>query len=185
MNFKIKFECISKRRLTENWIEKFWFKTDYYFPLLFERFSRQFWQMFFYWCLSDSKSPQVTSTLLSILTVHNKAVFYSGHCKIVDFAVPADHRIKLKECEKKDKCLDLWRELKQFWNMQVTMIPIVIGAFGTVTKELLKGLEDLEIGGRVETIQTTTLLITARILRRVRETWGDLLSLRLQSWTIS
>ena len=33
-------------------------------------------------------------------------------CKIVDFAVPADHRIKLKECEKKDKCLDLARELK-------------------------------------------------------------------------
>ena len=24
-------------------------------------------------------------------------------CKIVDFAVPVDHRIKLKECEKKDK----------------------------------------------------------------------------------
>ena len=56
--------------------------------------------------------------------------------------------------------------------MQVTMIPIVIGAFGTVTKELLKGLEDLEVGGRVETIQTTTLLRTARILKRVLETWG-------------
>ena len=28
-------------------------------------------------------------------------------CKIVDFAVPADHRIKLKECEKKDKYLNL------------------------------------------------------------------------------
>ena len=38
--------------------------------------------------------------------------------------------------------------------MEVTIIPIVIGAFGTVTKELLKGLEDLEIGGRVEVIQT-------------------------------
>ena len=34
-------------------------------------------------------------------------------CKIVDFAVPADHRIKLKECEKKDKYLDLTRELKK------------------------------------------------------------------------
>ena len=34
-------------------------------------------------------------------------------CKIVDFAVPADHRIKLKECEKKDKYLDLARELKR------------------------------------------------------------------------
>ena len=28
-------------------------------------------------------------------------------CKIVDYAVPADHRIKLKEYEKKDKYLDL------------------------------------------------------------------------------
>ena len=91
-------------------------------------------------------------------------------CKIVDFSVPADHRIKLKECEKKDKHLDLARELKKLWNMQVTIIPIVIGAFGTVTKGLLKELEDLEVGGRVETIQTTALLKTARILRRVLET---------------
>ena len=37
-------------------------------------------------------------------------------------------------------------------NMKVTIIPIVIGAFGTVSKGLLKGLEDLEVGGRVETI---------------------------------
>ncbi len=91
-------------------------------------------------------------------------------CKIVDFAVPADHRVKLKESEKKDKYLDLARELKKLWNMKVTIIPIVIGAFGTVTKGLIKGLEDLEVGGRVETIQTTTLLRTARILRRVLET---------------
>ena len=69
---------------------------------------------------------------------------------------------------------------KKLWNMQVTIIPIVIGAFGTVTKGLLKGLEDLKVSGRVETIQTTALLRTARILIRVLETWGDLLSLRLQ-----
>ena len=91
-------------------------------------------------------------------------------CKIVDFAVPADHRIKQKECEKKDKYLDLARELKKLWNTQVTIIPSVIGAFGTATKGLLKGLEDLEVGGRVETIQTTALLRTSRILRRVLET---------------
>ena len=34
--------------------------------------------------------------------------------------------------------------------MKVTIIPIVIGVFGTVTKGLLKGLEDLEVGSRVE-----------------------------------
>ena len=62
---------------------------------------------------------------------------------MVDFAVPAYHRINLKECEKRDKYFDLARELKKLWNMKVTIIPIVIGAFGTVTKGLLKGLEDL------------------------------------------
>ena len=62
----------------------------------------------------------------------------------------------------------------------MTIIPIVIGAFGTVTIGLINGLEDLDIGGRVETIQTATLLRTARILRRVLETSGDLLSVNLQ-----
>ena len=61
--------------------------------------------------------------------------------------MPADHRIKQKECEKRDKYCDLARELKKLWNMKVTIIPIVIGAFGTVTKGLLMGLEDLEVDG--------------------------------------
>ena len=68
--------------------------------------------------------------------------------------------------KKKDKYLDPARELKKLWNMQVTIIPIVNGTFGTITKGLLKGLEDLEVGGQVETIQMTALLRMARILRR-------------------
>ena len=88
----------------------------------------------------------------------------------MDFAVPVDHRVKLKESEKKDEYFDLARELKTLWNMKVTFILIIIGALGTVSKGLMKGLEDLEIRGRVETIQTTILLRTARILRRVLET---------------
>ena len=91
-------------------------------------------------------------------------------CKIVDFAVPADHRIKLKECEKKDKYLGLARELEKLWNMKVTIIPIVIGAFGTETKGLLKEMEDLEVSRRVKTTKTTALLRTTRIPRRVLET---------------
>ena len=48
--------------------------------------------------------------------------------KIVDFAVPADHRVKLKEIEKKDKYLDLTREVEK-----------TVGAFGIVTKRINKG----------------------------------------------
>ena len=69
--------------------------------------------------------------------------------------------------------------------MKVTIVPIVIGTFDTVTKGLLKNQEDLEVGGRVETTQMTALPRTARILRRVLEICGDLLSLKLQWKTIS
>ena len=93
--------------------------------------------------------------------------------------------IKLKECEKNDEYLDLARELKKLWNMKVTIVPVVIGTFGTITEGLLKVLEDLELSGQLETIQMTALLRTARILRSVLETWGDLLSLRLMWKTIS
>ena len=50
------------------------------------------------------------------------------------------------------------------WNMKMTVIPIVIGALGTIPKGLVKGLERLEIGGRAETIQITVLLKSDRIL---------------------
>ena len=101
--------------------------------------------------------------------------------KIVESAVLAYHRVKLKECEKRDKYLDLARELKELWNKKVTIIPITLG---TVIKELIQGLEDLEITGRMETVQITALLRSARILRRVLETWGDFRSLSFQ-WKTS
>ena len=54
--------------------------------------------------------------------------------------------------------------------MKVTVIAVEIGALGTIPKGLIKGLEDLEIKGQAEIIQTTVLLRSARILRRVLET---------------
>ena len=41
----------------------------------------------------------------------------------------------MKKCEKKDKYLDLARELKKLWNMKVTIVLIVIGAFDTIIKD--------------------------------------------------
>ena len=88
-------------------------------------------------------------------------------CKIEDFVVLADRRVKLKECKKKDDYLGLTSELKKLWNMKVTIIPIVISALATVTKWLVQQLEDLETVGLVETIQTTVLLRSTRI----EDTW--------------
>ena len=59
-------------------------------------------------------------------------------------------------------------------SMKVTIVAIVI-ALGTVIEGSVRGLENLEITGRVDTIQTTALLRSAGILRRVQEIWDLLL----------
>ena len=118
----------------------------------------------------DIHTDSLISARQPNLIIINKKKKKKRICQIVDFAVPVDYRIKLKESEKKDLAKELKKlkeiekkdiamELKKLWNMRVTIIPIVIGAFGTVPKRLLKGLEDLEVGGRVETIQTTALFM--------------------------
>ena len=53
--------------------------------------------------------------------------------------------------------------------MKVTVISVVTGAFGTVHTALVRGLEELEIGGGAETIQTTVMVTLTRILRSVLE----------------
>ena len=64
-------------------------------------------------------------------------------CRIVDFAIPADLWVKLKEDTKIDKYLDLARELEKLWNMKLMRIPTVISVFDTVTKGL-RWLEEME-----------------------------------------
>ena len=65
---------------------------------------------------------------------------------------------KMKESEKVEKYLDLARELNT-WNTRVTSITIVIGALTTVLNGLDRSLEDWEFRGRIETQQTTALLL--------------------------
>ena len=71
----------------------------------------------------------------------------------MNFTVPAEYRVQLKENENRDQYPDHARELRKLWNMKVTALPTVIGVFGTVTKVLIQELyQDMEIRGRVETI---------------------------------
>ena len=66
----------------------------------------------------------------------------------MNFAVPANYRMKLKEDELRDMYLDLAGELKKLLNMKLTVISIVICVLRTVPKGLLKGLNKLEIEGQ-------------------------------------
>ena len=90
-------------------------------------------------------------------------------CIIIDIAVPGDSRTSDKEKEKVEKYQDLKR-VKRIWNMRkVIVVPVIIGALGSITKKLDEWLEKLDITVNTALLQKTTLLGTARILRKVLE----------------
>ena len=84
-------------------------------------------------------------------------------CHLVYFTVQADHKVKIKESKKRDKYMDLAGKLKKkLWIMAVTVIPIVVVVFGTVSISLERWIEEkLEISVHIE---ITALLRSARIL---------------------
>ena len=89
-------------------------------------------------------------------------------CIIIDVAIPGDNRIRKKEKEKIEKYQELKNEITKMWRMKtVIVIPVVIGALGAVTKRIEGWIDKMELNIRVEHLQKTSLLGTARILRRV------------------
>ena len=55
-------------------------------------------------------------------------------------------------------------------NMQMMVISVVVTVLGMVPKDLRREMEELEIRGGIEIIQSTLLLKMERILRKVLET---------------
>ena len=124
----------------------------------------------------DIQTDHLISARRPDLIIINKI---KENMKIVDFAVSADHS-KIKS-EKKNKYVDLTRELKKLWNLKVAFIPIIIGALDTVTKGLIKGQN-----GRLENKTTSgdhlNYCIT-EITQDAKKSSGDMrrfLSLKLQ-----
>ena len=52
-----------------------------------------------------------------------------------------DRNVVQKEAEKKLKYNCLCIEMQQMWNLKCTVIPVIIGATGIVTRSLRKNLE--------------------------------------------
>ena len=65
-------------------------------------------------------------------------------CRIVFFAVLADHRVKLKEGEKKEKYLDITREREKTVEHEGDSDANWISVLATVNRRLMKGREDFE-----------------------------------------
>ena len=88
----------------------------------------------------------------------------------MNFAVPADFRLKLKESEKKDLYLDLARGRKKTMEYESEADTNCNWGALYITIGLVLWLEYLETRRRVETIQATALLRLARKRRKDLET---------------
>ena len=87
---------------------------------------------------------------------------------IIDVAVPGDVRILDREQDKILAYQDLKREIKKNWHLRkVSIVPIVIGALGSVTSNFRKHLDTVHCGLSISNVQKTALLGSARILRMV------------------
>ena len=53
--------------------------------------------------------------------------------------VPGDSNVLQKETEKYEKYQDLAREIKRIWKSRTKVVPVVVGALGSVSKKLAAG----------------------------------------------
>ena len=81
--------------------------------------------------------------------------------------VPSDRNIALKEIEKKGKYKDLELEIQRMWHTKTVVIPVVVGALGTVKEGMVEKITKVSEGATVTEIQKICVLGSARILRKV------------------
>jgi hypothetical protein len=55
-------------------------------------------------------------------------------CTLIDVAIPADRNVVQKEAEKRLKYESLCIEIQRMWNRKCTIVPVIIGVTGIVTR---------------------------------------------------
>jgi len=88
-------------------------------------------------------------------------------CMLIDVAISGDRNVIKKEAEKILKCKDLTIEIQRMWNVKTKVIPVIIGATGTISKSFRKYVSNIPGNHEVKELQKTALLGTAHILRKV------------------
>ena len=118
------------------------------FPLLFG--SLQLYSLFLYQLLMTNTTIGLPVRKLD----HNRPDIVivdkqKSSCLIINVACPSDWRVDIKQEDKINKYLDLGCEIKELWEMKkVKVIPIVIGALGTVLRRLEDYLRNIKCWDR-------------------------------------
>ena len=86
---------------------------------------------------------------------------------LIDVAISEDRNVIKKEAGKILKYKDLTVKMQRMWNVKTEVIPVIIGATGTVSNSFRKYVSNIPRKHEVKDLQKTVILGTAHILRRV------------------
>jgi len=90
-----------------------------------------------------------------------------GTCMLIDVAISGNRNVIKKEAEKILKYRDLTIEIQRMWNVKTKVIPVIVGATGTISKLFRKYVSNIPGKHEVKELQKTAIFGTAHILRKV------------------
>jgi len=115
------------------------------------------------WNQAAHTDREVRANRLDIIIKNKK----EKTCILIDVAIHADGNVVQKEAEKKLKYKSLCIEIQRMWNLKCTIVPVIIGATGIVTRSLRENLETVPGNHSIDLLQKTTILGTSHIIRKV------------------
>jgi hypothetical protein len=86
---------------------------------------------------------------------------------LIDVAISGDRNVIKKEAEEILKYKDHTIEIQRMWNVKIKVIPVIIGATGTISKSFRKYVSNISGHHEVKELQKTAILGTAHLLRKV------------------
>lgn len=85
----------------------------------------------------------------------------------VDFSVPWDKNVRLKEDEKVERYTPLSKEIRRMYGVKTRVVPLVVGSLGVVSSRLVGHLKELEIPDILGSMQTSAVIGTTIILKTI------------------
>ena len=101
------------------------------------------------WDFSIRTDHDIEARRPDLLIIDKKA----KNCQILHVAIPDDGRVRAKKEEKVEKYQDLAREIRMMWGVRYKVIPIVVGALGTIPLRLEENLRTIGVDTPTELIQ--------------------------------
>ena len=141
-----------------NWTKKHWYE---HVPKLLE--TSQGGKVIILWNQKVQTDRTIPNNKPDIIIRDN----VKGTCVLIDVAISGDRNFIKKEAEKILKYKDLTIEIQRMWNVKTKVIPVIIGATGTISKSFRKYMSNIPGKHEVKELQKTATLGTAHILRKV------------------